>query len=93
MVRGPHLSLVTAADAEAQEAEDPEGGLQHQRHPGLPEEAKPKAEPAPSQGLDPTEDDDGGASGALDRLRGMSNIVRAHAVNEGDGRDDLLPGF
>jgi type IV secretion system protein VirD4 len=92
MVRGPHLSLVTASDAETQEAEDPEGGLQQQRHPGLPEQAKTGHKPAPQHDLDLTEDDDV-ASGALDRLRGMSDIVRAHAVNEGDGRDDLLPSF
>jgi len=91
-VRGPHLSLVALTDAEAQEAEEAEGGLQQQRHPGLPMDAKPEVQPAPPPGLDPAEDDDS-AGGALDRLRGLSNIVRAHAVNEGDGRDDLLPSF
>jgi type IV secretion system protein VirD4 len=92
MVRGPHLSLVAATDAETQEAEDTEGGLQQQRHPGLPAETKPEVQP-PLPNLDPTENDDSPDSGALDRLRSMSSIVRAHAVNKSDGRDDLLPSF
>ncbi len=93
MVRGPHLSLVAAVDAEAQETEETEGGLQQQRHPGLPMEAKPDVQPSPPPGIGTDEDDDSASSSALDRLRSMSNIVRAHAVNEGDGRDDLLPSF
>jgi type IV secretion system protein VirD4 len=95
-VRGPHLRLVAAADEAAGIAEE-EGGLQQQRHPGLPEEgvAKPTAPERDNPlGLADDESDTAADSQAMDRLRGLNAVARAHAMNEGAGRDDdLLPNF
>jgi type IV secretion system protein VirD4 len=96
-VRGLHLHLAASADDQAGVAE--EGGLQQQRHPGLPEEsvAKPAAaEHTVDLGLD--DDADGTADAqAMDRARGLGPVGRAHAMNAGDPqRDpshDLLPGY
>jgi type IV secretion system protein VirD4 len=69
-----------------------EGGLQQQRHPGLPEEGA--ARPIDTDGADlfgaaDDETDVAADKRAMDRL---SNVARAHAINEGS-RDDLLPNF
>ncbi len=94
-VRGLHAGLAQAADDEVGEAET--GGLQQQRHPGLFDEAVARpADDAPEAGLGLGEDDGDVAADrqAMDRLR-ANVVVRAHAMNEGDGRadDDLLPQF
>ena len=95
-VRGPHLRLVAAADEAAGIAEE-EGGLQQQRHPSLPEEgvAKPTAPERDNPlGLADDESDAAADKRAMDRLRGLNTVARAHAMNEGAGRDDdLLPNF
>lgn len=71
---------------------DDEGGLQHQRHPGLEEKidkAAPDKQPDPAD----TERDDTDAvtdKQAMDRVR--SALVRGHAMNQGQAQD-LLPGF
>src|SRR3546814_16436139 len=84
---GPYTTLFrsSAGDKEAR-AED-EGGLQHQRHPGLEEKAD-KA--APDKQPDPAEDerDDSDAATdkrAMDRVR--TAMVRGHAMNQGQGQD------
>jgi type IV secretion system protein VirD4 len=69
-----------------------EGGLQQQRHPGLPEEAMTRpTEPDTDDLFGPGDDETDVAADkrAMDRL---SNVARAHAINEGS-RDDLLPSF
>jgi type IV secretion system protein VirD4 len=69
-----------------------EGGLQQQRHPGLPEEGVSKpVEPDTGDLFGPGDDETDVAADkrAMDRL---SNVARAHAINEGS-RDDLLPSF
>ena len=95
-VRRPHLRLVAAADEAADIAEEA-GGLQQQRHPGLPEEgvAKPTAPERDNPlGLTDDESDTAADKRAMDRLRGLNTVARAHAMNEGAGRDDdLLPNF
>ena len=95
-VRGPHLRLVAVADGAAGIAEE-EGGLQQQRHPGLPEEgdARPTAPERDNPlGLADDESDTAADKRAMDRLRGPNAVARAHAMNEGAGRgDDLLPNF
>jgi type IV secretion system protein VirD4 len=91
-VRGPHLGLSTDG-ASGLLAED-EGGLQQQRHPGLGEETlvRPaKADPSDPLGLGEDESDAVADSQAMDRLRPLSPVARAHAVNEGS--DDLMPRF
>jgi type IV secretion system protein VirD4 len=88
-VRGPHLRLASVDGEEAQS--DDEGGVQQQRHPGLPEEGVSKPI-APEQGdlFGLVEDD----SDVVADKRVMDRISQAYGVNEGsDPHDDLLPGF
>jgi type IV secretion system protein VirD4 len=86
---------VDAVAACAAEAAD-EGGMQQERHPGLAEDVPVSIEtPATSDPLGFGDEDDDSASDrhAIDRARG-SDVVRAHAINEGVGRDDdLVPSF
>jgi len=95
-VRGLHIRLAAVVDAEGGLAEE-DGGLQQQRHPGLPEEgiSKPSiAEHETDLGLTEDESDTAADKRAMDRLRGLGSVARAHAMNEGTGRgDDLLPSF
>jgi type IV secretion system protein VirD4 len=95
-VRGLHVRLAAAVDEESGLA-DEEGGLQQQRHPGLPEEGltKPVApEHETDLGLAEDESDTAADKRAMDRLRGLGSVARAHAMNEGTGRGhDLLPSF
>jgi type IV secretion system protein VirD4 len=96
-------TLVRQADArlgdsdDAGNAAESEGGLQQERHPGLVEEAAPKPEP-PKQldllGLDKDDTDPAVDKRAMDQARSINTVVRAHAMNEGVGRDhDALPSF
>jgi len=88
-VRGMDQRL---AEEEVSMDEMTEGGLQQQRHPGLPEEgiSKPlEPEPGDLFGSMDDETDVAADKRAMDRL---SNVARAHAINEGS-RDDLLPSF
>ena len=96
-VRGPHDRLMAAAEEEgAAFDEESEGGLQQQRHPGLPDEqAIPSAEPDKeiSTGID-DDSDEVADRRAMDRLRGLTAVQRAYGINEGTDRgDDLLPNF
>jgi type IV secretion system protein VirD4 len=90
MLRAPDRRLGQAED-EAAAAND-EGGLQQQRHPGL-EEQIAKVEPATQLELPDIDGDEGDAAAdkrVMDRVR--TSLVRAHAMNQGGGRD-LLPGL
>ncbi|MFV3131312.1 conjugal transfer protein TraG [Niveispirillum sp. KHB5.9] len=90
-VRGMDQRLA-GEDEDAALNEMTEGGLQQQRHPGLPEEAISKPmEPETGDLFGPGDDETDVAADkrAMDRL---SNVARAHAINEGS-RDDLLPSF
>lgn len=97
-VRGQHGELASVINTE-QGAADDEGGLEQQRHPGLPDtelERKTPADRITELGLEDSEDDVPGQSQAIDRLRQAASIVRAHGMNEGDhhrGDDDLMPAF
>jgi type IV secretion system protein VirD4 len=93
-VRGTHLEL--AAEDTSGLAEEDEGGLQQQRHPGIGEEAivrSSDADPTDPLGLGDDDSDTAMEKQAMDRLRPLSAVARAHAVNEGDERDDLVPRF
>jgi type IV secretion system protein VirD4 len=79
-----------------EEGLDGEGGLQQERHPGLPAEkaSAPRVEPDDPLGLG--EDDADGAADArmLSRVQALSPVLAAHAANEGSGRGgDLMPSF
>ncbi|MDE2110220.1 MAG: type IV secretory system conjugative DNA transfer family protein, partial [Alphaproteobacteria bacterium] len=97
-VRGLHERLAAAIDEEAGAIDD-EGGVQRQRHPGISEEdiSKPNVpEHASALALD-DETDVAADQSVVDRLRGLSPLGSAHAMNEAEphrdpGRD-LLPDF
>jgi type IV secretion system protein VirD4 len=95
-VRGLHEGLVASADQEgASFDEEAEGGLQQQRHPGLAEE-RPEPVTEHSADMIPGIEDDSDTAAdrqAMDRLRGLGAVQRAHAMNEADRGDDLLPSF
>ncbi|MGQ3049241.1 MAG: conjugal transfer protein TraG [Niveispirillum sp.] len=90
-VRGMDQRLAEEDDDTALD-ELSEGGLQQQRHPGLPEEGTVRPVDPDGADLFGTADDETDVAAdkrAMDRL---SNVARAHAINEGS-RDDLLPNF
>ncbi|MET0309329.1 MAG: conjugal transfer protein TraG [Sphingomonas sp.] len=87
-----------ASDAAPARAADPvdQGGVQQERHPGLAEEA-PVAITVPSSdplGFGDEDDDLASDVRAMDRARGVTDMTRAHTLNQGGGRDDdLVPSF
>jgi type IV secretion system protein VirD4 len=101
-IRGLDIRLQGSADELfADGAMANEGGLQQQRHPGLPEGAISRPDRAATDTDFPVLDDDGDAPAqkkAIDRAREPNAVVRAHAMNEGERRghgmeNDLLPSF
>jgi type IV secretion system protein VirD4 len=96
-VRKLHMHLVAAADEQAGSSDD--GGLEKQRHPGLPETdvAKPHAvKQAVDLGLDDDPDTAADAQ-AMNRAGGLGAVGLGYAMNEGephrDPDQDVLPGF
>ncbi|OCC24606.1 conjugal transfer protein TraG [Croceicoccus estronivorus] len=90
-VRGLHEKLAIEAEGDGL-GEDGEGGLQQQRHPGLPEEQSVKpTERAPE--VAPGDDDDSDPAADRRAMTTLSNVARAVAVNEGKDRGDLIPSF
>ncbi|RIV80339.1 conjugal transfer protein TraG [Pelagerythrobacter aerophilus] len=89
----PDPRLAPAEDMPGEEEEA--GGLQQQRHPGIGEEQSAKQE-EPRQleliGSDRDEDNSTADSQAMNRVRGLSDIARGHALNESSSRD-LMPGL
>ena len=73
-----------------------EGGLQQQRHPGLDEDHAAPVPPGADDwaGFGDEDANVGADMRALDLAAARRTVVRAHAMNEGEGRgDDLLPNF
>ncbi|MBK1967796.1 MULTISPECIES: conjugal transfer protein TraG [Brevundimonas] len=93
-VREPHGALAAPDEDDLIAAIAEEGGLQQQRHPGLAEEgADATRERDLHDAAAPGEED---GDPALDRraMTALSNVARAHAMNEATGKgDDLLPDF
>ncbi|TIV06048.1 MAG: conjugal transfer protein TraG, partial [Mesorhizobium sp.] len=85
---------LAADDESAGAAIEDDGGVQQQRHPGLPEEHSVVAqEPDESDLLNPADDDSEAAADkrVMDRI---SIAARAYGINEGMGDDkDIVPGF
>lgn len=83
-----------AADSIEDDDEAADGELQQQRHPGFGEGVVAPLEAVQDPlGLG---DDDGEAVPAaaiVDQARASRDVVRAHAINEGAGHDDLVPSF
>ncbi|MEW9855623.1 conjugal transfer protein TraG [Novosphingobium sp. M1R2S20] len=89
-VRRPDIRLHQAHDA-AGDQED--GGMQQQRHPGLPEQSTrtvAAADTKESQ-LVPDDDDVAADKRAMDQAQGLSAVARGYAINEAAHRD-LVPG-
>ena len=91
VVRRPDARL---GGAEESCAGEEQGGLQQQRHPSLAEERIARTVPQQLEllGLGEEEGDPAAEARTMDRARSLSNVVRAHALNEA-GRADLLPGI
>ena len=92
---GRMAEWVSPREAGADLGEDRVGGIQQQRHPGLPSKRREKR-PNPDQLelLGPGDDDPGPVvdAGAMDRIRPLPPVVAAHAVNTGSG-PDLMPSI
>ncbi len=83
---------LAADDGGVGAATDDEGGVQQQRHPGLPEEqAAITKEPDQEDLFTPTDDDSETVADkrVMDRI---STVARAYGINEGDDKD-IVPGF
>ncbi len=98
-VRGTDTRLEQKADATPATGND-SGGLQQQRHPGLPEKPLRRRDRAKQDGPGLFDDLDNGAAGdkaAMDQARQGKAITRAYGLNAGEprrqGGDDLLPSF
>ncbi|WP_314716966.1 conjugal transfer protein TraG [Sphingobium yanoikuyae] len=93
-VRGLHEGLAAVAEAEgAAFDEEAEGGLQQQRHPGLPEEQAVKPIER-EQDAAPGDDDDSDPAADRRAMTSLSNVARAVAMNESKQRgSDILPSF
>ena len=84
---------VSDPDAERSGAEG--GGLQQERHPGLPERRAAAVEAPRQLELPELDRDEVGPDldkRAMDQARRLSTLVRGHAMNAGSNHD-LLPGF
>jgi type IV secretion system protein VirD4 len=93
LARLPDGRLTRAEVAAAGEGED--GGMQQERHPGLPEEARAKSiepEQARLPGIGDDDDDVAADKHAMDQARALNPIARGYGLNESSGRD-LLPGI
>ncbi|MER8562247.1 conjugal transfer protein TraG [Mesorhizobium sp. M0578] len=92
-VRGVDRRLAAEGDSTGAAIEE-DGGLQQQRHPGLPEDHPLLAqEPDQEDLLKPADDDTEAAADqrVMDRI---STAARAYGLNEGMGDDkDIVPGF
>jgi len=92
-VRGPHISLAAAVDEESGLSEE-EGGLQQQRHPGLPEEGVSKPLVPEQDDLFGLAEDDSDIAADKRVMDQLTVVARAYGVNDGSSpHDDLLPGF
>ena len=90
-VRGIDARLHQADDAAGGEDD---GGMQQQRHPGLPEQPAKSADAAETRDpqLVPDDDDVAADKRAMDQAQGLSAVARGYAINEGAYRD-LVPGL
>jgi type IV secretion system protein VirD4 len=70
-----------------------DGGLEQQRHPGLPEQAEPQVEREEPELVDVMETDDPAADKrAMDQARSLSAAAQGYGINQSSDHD-LVPGF
>ncbi|MBB5684976.1 conjugal transfer protein TraG [Sphingobium boeckii] len=92
----PRLEAAVEAQEAAEVPADDEGGAQQQRHPGLAEETVhllPEPDPAGQGEFADDQDDPQAEQRAMARAQSTGLVVRAYALNEGAGPDDLVPDF
>ncbi len=90
-----HTDVRLGANAD-DDAEKQDGGLQQAKEPDLPGTEKVKIpEPAQPELLNPSDDENDPATDQrnMDRVRNLTVVTNAHAINESTDRDDLLPSF
>ena len=69
------------------------GGLEQERHPGLPEQPEPQSEVIEPEFAElAAEDDIAADQHAMDQARGLGSLARGYGINE-SGEHDLVPGF
>ncbi|TIL70130.1 MAG: conjugal transfer protein TraG, partial [Mesorhizobium sp.] len=92
-VRGVDRRLASD-DESAGAALADEGGVQQQRHPGLPEEHSVVSHAPDEDDLSKPLDDDSEAVADKRVMDRISTAARAYGINEGGGDDkDIVPGF
>ncbi|HEV2898612.1 MAG TPA: conjugal transfer protein TraG [Pseudaminobacter sp.] len=92
-VRGVDRRLL-AGDERSDAMSEDEGGVQQQRHPGLPEERSVAKQELDQGDLFGPPDDEGDTAAEKKVIDRISNAARAYGINEGMGEDkDILPGF
>lgn len=85
---------LAADDESAGPTIEDEGGVQQQRHPGLPEEQPVAANRSDQSDLFDPADDDSQAVADKRVMDRVSTAARAYGINEGRGDDkDIVPGF
>ena len=88
-----HDALAADADEHGPTDEESEGGLQQQRHPGLPEEQPAKSVEREQDSV-PGDDEDSDPAADRRAMTTLTNVARAVAINEGKPRgNDLVPSF
>ncbi|MER8929311.1 conjugal transfer protein TraG [Mesorhizobium sp. M0134] len=92
-VRGVDRRLAAEGDSTGAAIEE-DGGLQQQRHPGLPEDHPLLAQEPDQEDLLKPADDDSEAAADQRVMDRISIAARAYGLNEGMGDDkDIIPGF
>ncbi|MER8669680.1 conjugal transfer protein TraG [Mesorhizobium sp. M1156] len=92
-VRGVDRRLAAEGDSTGAAIEE-DGGLQQQRHPGLPEDHPLLAQEPDQEDLLKPADDDSEAAADQRVMDRISTAARAYGLNEGMGDDkDIVPGF
>ncbi|MDG4897726.1 conjugal transfer protein TraG [Mesorhizobium sp. WSM4976] len=92
-VRSVDRRLATGDKSAGATVED-EGGVQQQRHPGLPEEHDAASQEPDQDDLFKPADDDSEALADQRVMDRISTAARAYGMNEGSGDDkDIVPGF
>ncbi|MER9311111.1 conjugal transfer protein TraG [Mesorhizobium australicum] len=92
-VRSVDRRLATDDESAGATIED-EGGVQQQRHPGLPDEQTIVAQEPHQDNLFKPADDDSEVLADKRVMDRISTAARAYGINEGRGDDrDILPGF
>jgi type IV secretion system protein VirD4 len=85
---------IAANDESAGAAIEDEGGVQQQRHPGLPEEQTDVFQQPDQDDLFKPLDDDSEAVADKRVMDRISTAARAYGINEGRGDEkDIVPGF